>query len=164
MTAEVTGAVREAFESRASARGFELVGEGRLTLLAVEFHDGWGHPRRALDAVGIDVEHEAGVAASVRVRSGQRLRVEVTLESVTNDAVTVPGPVLRVEGPAEPISWLAGASGEIALRSPAEPGLLTQRRGMAAPSSAVGECHVLEESVLLRPRQVVAAAWTYEAF
>ncbi len=164
MTAEVTGAVREAFESRASARGFELVGEGRLTLLAVEFHDGWGHPRRALDAVGIDVEHEAGVAASVRVRSGQRLRVEVTLESVTNDAVTVPGPVLRVEGPAEPISWLAGASGEIALRSPAGPGLLTQRRGMAAPSSAVGECHLLEESVLLRPRQVVAAAWTYEAF
>lgn len=164
MTAEVTGAVREAFESRASARGFELLGEGRLTLLAVEFHDGWGHPRRALDAVGIDVEHEAGVAASVRVRSGQRLRVEVTLESVTDDAVTVPGPVLRVEGPAEPISWLAGASGEIALRSPAGPGLLTQRRGMAAPSSAVGECHLLEESMLLRPRQVVAAAWTYEAF
>lgn len=164
MTAEVTGAVREAFESRTTARGFELLGEGRLTLLAVEFHDGWGHPRRALDAVGIDVEHEAGVAASVRVRSGQRLRVEVTLESVTDDAVTVPGPVLRVEGPAEPISWLAGASGEIALRSPAGPGLLTQRRGMAAPSSAVGECHLLEESMLLRPRQVVAAAWTYEAF
>ena len=99
MTAEVTGAVREAFESRTTARGFELLGEGRLTRLAVEFHDGWGHPRPAADAVGVDVEHEAGVAATVRVRSGQRMRLEVSLESQSQDVVTVPGPLLRVEGP-----------------------------------------------------------------
>lgn len=164
MTAEVTGAVREAFESRTTARGFELLGEGRLTLLAVEFQDGWGHPRRAADAVGVDVEHEAGVAATVRIRSGQRLRVEISLESMSDDVVSVPGPVLRVEGPHEPIAWLAGASGEVALRSAAGPGLLTQRRGMSTPSPAVGSCHPLEESVLLRPRQVAAAAWTYEAY
>src|SRR5690554_4181472 len=145
MTAEVTGAVREAFESRTTARGFELLGEGRLTRLAVEFHDGWGHPRPAADAVGIDVEHEAGVAATVRVRSGQRMRLEVSLESQSHDLVTVPGPLLRVSGPLEPISWLAGASGEIALRSPAGPGLLTQRRGLSAPSEEVGVSYPLEE-------------------
>lgn len=163
MTAEVTGAVREAFESRTTARGFELLGEGRLTRLAVEFHDGWAHPRPAADAVGVDVDHEAGVVAAVRVRSGRRMRLEVSLESQSQDLVTVPGPLLRVEGPLEPISWMAGASGEIALRSAAGPGLLTQRRGLSAPSDEIGVSYPLEESVLMRPRQVVSAAWTYEA-
>ncbi|MHA6511306.1 hypothetical protein [Tessaracoccus sp. Z1128] len=163
MTAEVTGAVRETFESRTSARGFELLGEGRLSSLAVDFLEGWGHPRASADSVGVDVEHEAGVVASVRVRSGQRLRLEISLESTSSDVLTVPGPVLRVRGLHEPVSWMAGASGEIALRSPAGPGLITQRRGLCSPSAAVGVSYPLEESVMLRPRQVLSAAWTYEA-
>lgn len=163
MVTELTGAVQETFESRPTARGFELWGEGRLRRLTVEFGEGWGHPRPAEDVAGVDVDHEAGVVARVRVRSGQRVRLEVSLESVTEDIVAVPAPVLRVEGPREPVSWLAGASGEIVLPAPDGPGMLTQRRGLCAPGEGLGEAVLFEDPALLRPRQLVSAAWTYEA-
>lgn len=163
MVTELTGGLREAFESRPTPHGFELWGEGRLRRLSIDFGEGWGHARPGLDVAGVDLEHELGVAAKVRVRSGQRVRIEVTLESVTHDVVTVPGPVMRAVGSRPAVSWLARASGEIVLPSPEGPGLLTQRRGLCTPRAELGEAYVLEESVLLAPRQTVATAWTYEA-
>lgn len=163
MIVEVTAKARETFESRATASGIELSGSGRLTRLRIDF-PGWLTPHAVDDAVGIDVWHEAGVSAKVRFRSGQRLRIEITLESATDDLVVVPGPILSVEGHRRAVSWFAGASGEILLPSQAGPGLLTQRRGISSPSTELGSGFPLEEEVSLRARHVVSAAWTYETF
>lgn len=163
MSLELAGQITESFESAVVPEGIEITGTGRLRLLRIEF-PGWLTPRQADEVVGIDVEHEAGAIARVRLRSGQRLRVEISIESDSDDLVVVPGPVLRVEGPRPVLSWLAGASGEIVLPSEEGPGKLTQRRGMSAPAGADGLSHPLDAEVTLRARHAVGAAWTYEAF
>lgn len=162
MSLELVGPVAERFESMALPDGVEITGEGRLRALAVTF-PGWLTPRPAAEAVGIDVEHEAGVVARVRFRSGQRLRVEITVESDSDDLVVVPGPVLRAGGPRPAVSWFAGASGEIVLPSEEGPGLLTQRRGLSAPGDEPGLGYPLEAELTLRARHALSAAWTYEA-
>ena len=162
MSLELAGPVVEHFESRLLPEGIELTGTGRLRRLSIEF-PGWLTPRQVEDAVGMDIEHELGVTARVRLRSGQRIRIEIALESDSSDLVTVPGPVLRVEGPHRPVSWLAGASAEIVLPSDEGPGLLTQRRGLSTPGGEPGVCHPLEAEVTLRARHLTSSAWTYEA-
>ncbi|WP_231980832.1 hypothetical protein [Tessaracoccus coleopterorum] len=102
---ELTGPIEERFEWRELPDGIEITGTGRLLSLSVTF-PGWLTPRVSEEAVGIDLEHEAGVSARVRFRSGQRLRLEVTVESDTDDLLAVPGPVLRVGGPAR---WSPGS-------------------------------------------------------
>lgn len=163
MSVELTGSLQESFESAITPTGLELIGEGRLRRLAVEFGDGWGHPVPSQDAVGADLEHELGVVAQIRVRSGQRMRLEVTLESIVDDMVTVPSPVLRADGPRPGIWWAAGASAEVALPSSEGPGHLEQRRGLASPGADGQSAHLWEPDVVLRPRQLVSSAWTYQA-
>ena len=164
MSVELTGDLREQFETQTTRQGFELVGQGRMRRLAVEFGEGWGHPLPLEDSVGAALEHEAGVLARVVVRSGQRLRLEVTLESVVDETVTVPGPLLRFEGARPTIAWLAGATGEVVFPSSGGPGLLTQRRGIASQGSGRDTGYLMESEPLLRPRQTIAAAWTYETY
>lgn len=164
MSVEVVGLVSEAFESGFDGGAFALRGEGRLRLLAVRLGDGWLTQRPLEESVGAVAEHEAGVLAHIQVSGGRRLRLEITLESVTDDVLTVPGPVLLVEGAREPISWHAGASAEIVLPSTEGPGLLTQRRGLSSPGDEPGASYPLGEEVTLAPRQLVSAAWTYEAY
>lgn len=164
MSVELYGVVPERFEFATLGTAFELIGDGRLARLALEFGAGWLTPRSIPDAVGIDIEHEAGPLARVRVRPGQRVRVEVSIESATHDVVTVPGPVMWVSGQREPVSWHAEASAEIVLPSPLGPGILTQRRGLSSPGEEPGMSFPLGEEVALRPRQVLSSAWTYEAF
>ncbi|MBK7820873.1 MAG: hypothetical protein IPJ61_07280 [Tessaracoccus sp.] len=164
MSVEVVGLVSEAFESGFDDGAFALRGEGRLRLLSVGFGDEWLTQRPLEESVGSVVEHEAGVLAHVRVSGGRRLRLDIVLESVVDDVLTVPGPVLHVEGEREPISWHAGASAEILLPSADGPGVLTQRRGLSAPGEGPVLSHPLGEEVTLAPRQVVSAAWTYEAY
>lgn len=163
MSLELAGRIVERFESRMLPDGLEVTGTGRLRRLSVGF-PGWLTPRQVDEVVGFDVEHELGVTARVRLRSGQRLRLEISLESDSAEVVSVPGPVLRAEGAHEAVSWFAGASAEIALPSEEGPGLLTQRRGLAVPFGEPGLCHPLEAEVMLRARQVVSAAWTYEGY
>lgn len=163
MSLEVAGRIVERFESRMLPTGIELSGTGRLRRLSVEF-PGWLTPRKVDEVVGFDVEHELGVTARVRLRSGQRLRLEITVESVSAEVVSVPGPVLRAEGAREAVSWFGGASAEIVLPSAEGPGLWTQRRGIAVPAGQPGTCHPLEAEIVLRARQVVTSAWTYETY
>lgn len=163
MSLELAGPVVERFESAVTPEGLEIRGAGRLRVLRIDF-PGWLTPRQTDEAVGIDIEHEAGAIARVRLRSGQRLRLEISIESETDDLVVVPGPVLHVEGPRPAIGWFAGASGEIVLPSEEGPGKLTQRRGMSAPMAEPGTAWPLDTEVTLRARHAVSAAWTYEAF
>lgn len=163
MSLELAGEIAENFEWRVLADGIEVTGSGRLRGLTVRF-PGWLTPHAVEDAVGIDVEHEAGVVGRVRLRSGQRVRLEVSLEGEAQETVTVPGPVLTVEGAHSPVCWFAGASAEVVLPSEEGPGLLTQRRGIAVPTGEPASCHLLDTVVTLRPRQLATVAWTYEAF
>ncbi len=164
MSVEVAGLVSEAFESGFDGGAFALVGDGRLRRLAVRLGDGWLTLRPLEEAVGAVAEHEAGALAHIRVSGGRRLRLEVTLESASDDVLVVPGPVMSVEGDREPISWHVGASAEIVVPSEEGPGVLTQRRGLSSPGEAPGFSYPLGEDVTLAPRQVVSAAWTYEAY
>jgi hypothetical protein len=164
VSVEAAGLAPEAFESGFSDGAFALVGTGRLRRLAVRLGDDWLTLRPLEEAVGAVAEHEAGALAHIRVSGGRRLRLEITLESVSDDVLTVPGPVLLVEGVREPISWHVGASAEIVLPSAEGPGVLTQRRGLSSPGDAPGTSYPLGEEVTLAPRQVVSAAWTYEAY
>ena len=163
MSLELVGPVAEHFESRTTPDGVEILGVGRLRALSVSF-PGWLTPRPIDEATGIDVEHESGVTGRVRIRSGQRLRIEISLESDSDDLVVVPGPLLSVTGTRPAVSWFAGASGEILLPSEEGPGLLTQRRGLCTPAGEPGVGFPLEEEVTLRARHAASAAWTYEAF
>lgn len=164
MTVELSGAAPEVFDSRITTDVVELVGSGRLRRLGIEFGQGWLTPRESSDGVGIDVEHEVGARASVRIRPGRRVRIELTVESIVEDVITVHGPVMWVRGENEPISWHAGATAEIVLPSEHGPGLLTQRRGISTPGGEPGMSYPLDEELSLRPRQAMSAAWTYEAF
>lgn len=164
MSVELTGNVQEVFESRTTSCGFELTGAGALSTWAVEFGDGWGHPVPIHDAVGARLEHETGVLAQVAIRSGQRVRLEVTLESPLDEMVSVPGPWMRYDGTHNPIEWLAGASGEVVLPSEEGPGLLTQRRGLASAGPEPQSAYLFEPQPWLQPRQLLSSAWTYEAY
>lgn len=164
MTVELSGPAPEVFETRVGADQAELIGSGRLRRLSVEFGQGWLTPRIAPDGVGMDVEHEIGAVATVRVRPGRRLRLELTIESIVDDVITVPGPVLWVAGVREPISWHAGATAEIVLPAPEGPGILTQRRGLSTPGGEPGMSYPLGEELALTPRQVLGSVWTYEAW
>lgn len=163
MSIELVGSVSEHFESRLLPDGIEITGSGRLHKLAITF-PGWLTPRVAGESVGVDIEHEEGVTARVRFRSGQRLRVEISVESDSDDLVVVPGPVMAVSGPRPAVSWFAGASGEIVLPSEEGPGLLTQRRGLSTPGEGSGVGYPLEAELTLRARHTLSAAWTYEAY
>lgn len=164
MSVELSGTLSESFEFAVVASGLELTGDGRLRRLAVTFGDGWGHPVTVPDAAGVDLEHELGVQARVRVRSGQRVRLEVTLESVVDDVVSVPCPLLTAEGRHPGIWWAAGATAEVALPSEDGPGLLEQRRGLASPGPDGRSAYLWDPEVVLAPRQVVSSAWTYQAY
>ena len=98
MSVELTGGVRQEFETRPTSTGFELTGHSALRLLSVDFAEGWSHPSPLVDAAGVRLEHDTGITASVVIRSGQRLRLEVTLESALDEVVSVLGPTLRFEG------------------------------------------------------------------
>lgn len=162
MSLELTGVTGELFETRPRPDGFEITGDGRLRRLSVEFSDGWVLRDHSVDTFGVEMEHPAGVTASVQLSSGPRLRLQVNLFSTTDDTVTVPGPLLRVEGPHPAICWLAEASGEIVLPSEHGPALLTQRRGLSSDGPEPGTAYVLEAEPLLRPRATLSSAWTYE--
>ena len=164
MSVEVAGLVPEAFESGFDDGAFALVGDGRLRRLAVRLGEGWLTQRPIEEAVGAVAEHEAGALAHIRVSGGRRLRLEVTLESVSDDVLVLPGPAMLVDGERGPISWHVGASAEIVLPSEEGPGVLTQRRGLSSPGDAPGVSYPLGEQVTLAPRQVLSAAWTYEAY
>ena len=84
MSVEVAGLVPEAFESGFDDGAFALVGDGRLRRLAVRLGEGWLTQRPIEEAVGAVAEHEAGALAHIRVSGGRRLRLEVTLESVSD--------------------------------------------------------------------------------
>ncbi|MDO5678474.1 MAG: hypothetical protein Q4G35_13340 [Propionibacteriaceae bacterium] len=163
MSLELTGVVSEHFETRARPDGFEITGDGRLRRLSVEFGDGWEPLDHAVDEVGIQLRHPAGVTAQVQVTSGPRVRLQVVLTSERDEVVTVPGPLLRVEGELPAICWLAEASGEIVLPSERGPGLLTQRRGLCTDGPEPGTAYLLESEPLLRARASMASSWTYEA-
>lgn len=164
MSVELTGQVAEEFETRTTPLGFELMGTGALRSLHLEFGDGWGQPVPLPDGVGAQLEHEIGILGRIVVRSGQRVRVEVTMESLLDEMVSVPGPVMRFEGAHRPIPWLAGASGEVVFPSETGPGLLTQRRGLATPGPEDGTAYIFEFQPWLRPRQLLSSAWTYETY
>ena len=100
--------------------------------------EGWLTQRPIEEAVGAVAEHEAGALAHIRVSGGRRLRLEVTLESVSDDVLVLPGPAMLVDGERGPISWHVGASAEIVLPSEEGPGVLTQRRGISSPGDAPG--------------------------
>ena len=89
MSVEVAGLVSEAFESGFDGGAFALVGDGRLRRLAVRLGDGWLTLRPLEEAVGAVAEHEAGALAHIRVSGGRRLRLEVTLESASDDVLVV---------------------------------------------------------------------------
>lgn len=164
MNLELTGVVSEHFETRSRHDGFEVTGEGRLRRLSVEFPDEWRLNHDTLDQIGVQLTHDAGVVASVQLSSGPRVRLQVLLTSDRDHAVTVPGPLLRVEGEQPAICWLAEASGEIVLPSVKGPGLLTQRRGLSADGPEPGTAYLLEADPTVPPRGMLAASWTYEAF
>ncbi|MFT3889462.1 MAG: hypothetical protein QM713_15045 [Arachnia sp.] len=164
MSVEVQGLAPEAFESGFAGGEFALTGEGRLRRLAVRLGEGWLTLRPLEEAIGAVAEHESGALVRVRVSGGRRLRLELAVESASDDVLTVPGPLLLVEGEREPISWHAGASAEIVLPSSAGPGVLTERRGLSAPGDEPGGSYPLGVDVTLAPRQVVSAAWSYEAY
>lgn len=164
MSVELTGDVPEVFESSVSVDCLEMTGSSRLRRLGVEFGEGWLTPREAAEGVGMDLEHELGAQATVRIRPGRRVRLEITVESLADDVITVSGPVMWVVGEREPISWHGGASAEIVLPSEQGPGLLTQRRGLSTPGIEAGMSYPLEEEIALRPRQTLSSAWTYETF
>lgn len=163
MSLELTGVAREHFETRPRPDGFEVEGDGRLRRLSVEFGDGWHLRGDVLDEVGVRFEHASGVLASVQLSSGPRLRLQVTLTSQRGEVVSVPGPLLRVEGEREPICWLAEASGEIVFPSERGPGLLTQRRGLCADGPEPNTAYLLDAEPTLPPGATLSAAWTYEA-
>ncbi len=160
MSVELTGGQNEEFETRPTPNGFELIGEGRLARWTVNWPEPWRTLGRADDAVGADFEHPVGAWGRVRVRSGRRLRMEVTVES--RGEVVVPGPTMGVGTASTPIAWLGGASGEVVLTSETGPGLLTQRRGDSVPTSPC-RWHLLQEEIRLWPGRVVSASWTYES-
>lgn len=164
MSVELTGEAPEVFESGVSIDGLEMTGTSRLRRLAVEFGQGWLTPRAVAEGVGMEVEHELGAQATVRIRPGRRVRLEISVESLADDVITVTGPVMLVVGERDPISWHGGASAEVVLPSERGPGLLTQRRGLSTPGLEAGMSYPLEEEIALRPRQTLSSAWTYEAF
>lgn len=163
MSLELTGVAGEHFETRPRPDGLEASGDGRLRRLSVEFGEGWRPRHDAYDELAVSLEHDAGVGATVRLSSGPRLRLQVTLTSRRDAAVTVPGPILRVEGQHAPICWLAEASGEIVLPSSTGPGLLTQRRGLCSDGPEPGTAYLLEAEPIVPGRATLASAWTYEA-
>ena len=143
MTVELSGAAPELFDSRITSDVVELVGSGRLRRLGIEFGHGWLTPRESADGVGIDVEHEVGARASVRIRPGRRVRIELTVESIVEDVITVHGPVMWVRGENEPISWHAGSMPRMTMptgptsascRSPGSPGRRCTMRSRLAAS------------------------------
>lgn len=163
MSVELTGATGEQFETRRSRRGLAVEGEGRLRRLSVEFGEGWLWSDRGEEA-GVHLEHGSGARATVQISSGPRVRIQVMLTSERAEALTVPGPLMLVEGEREPIFWLAEASGEIVLPSEQGPGLLTQRRGLCSPGPEPHTVYLLDAEPLIPPRGTLSAAWTYEAF
>lgn len=163
MSLELTGVAREHFETHRTLRGFEVTGDGRLRRLSVEFDGGWHLLAEDPDEVGVRLEHPSGALASVLLSSGPRLRLQVTLTSHRSEAVTVPGPVLRVEGERQPICWLAEASGEIVLPSERGPGLLTQRRGLCSAGPEPDTAYLLDAEPIIPRDGTLSAAWTYEA-
>lgn len=159
MSVELAGWQDERFETRPTPSGFELLGAGRLARWTVDWPEPWRTLGRADDAVGADFEHPVGAWGRVRVRSGRRVRVEVTVES--RGEVSVPGPTMGVEAASTPIAWLGGASGEVVLTSETGPGLLTQLRGDSVPASP-NHWHLLQEEIRLWPGRVASASWAYE--